>query len=67
MAEAPDPVLTLILQRLEALAERITALGERVSELSGRINSSVLLVKWVIFPLLIILAGLIGIKLTLPT
>jgi len=46
--------------------ERLGEVAERVARLEGSVNSSASLIKWVIFPLMMILAALIGLKLTMP-
>lgn len=56
-----------ILRRLNNIETAIMKLNKEVAMIKGKIDTTTMLVKWVIFPLLLIVAGLVGIKLTLPT
>lgn len=49
------------------MENKIDELIERVSALEAKAGTTKTLIKWVIFPLLIILGGLIGLKLGLPS
>lgn len=60
MSEAID-------RRLERIEERLNHLTEEVSYIRGKVDQEMTLIKWVIFPLLFIVAALVGIKLILPT
>jgi hypothetical protein len=53
-------------ERLERIENRLLAINEELGELKGKMDSEQTLVKWVIFPLLLIMAGLVGIKLAMP-
>jgi len=53
--------------RLLAIEGKIDELIERVALLEGQQNSLSMMIKWVVFPMLVIVAGLVGIKLVLPT
>jgi len=63
---AEDPLLSLLLKRMDSLESRIQELGDAVKTLEGSVETSANLIKWVIFPLLMILAALVGLKLALP-
>lgn len=52
--------------RLNALDKCVDDVGKTVSSIQGKMESIELLVKWVITPLLVIVAGLVGIKLLFP-
>lgn len=58
--------LDRIEQIMNRLNEELGSLREEIGVLKGKTEAESNLIKWVIFPLLIILAGLIGIKLVLP-
>lgn len=51
------------LARIEAALERVN--GE-LAYIKGKVDSEANLIRWVIFPLLFIVAALVGIKLVLP-
>jgi hypothetical protein len=53
-------------ERLRKIEESLLKINEELGELKGRIDSEQILIKWVIFPLLLIVAGLVGIKLAMP-
>jgi len=52
--------------RLARIEAQLSELIADVGYLKGRVDSTQLLIKWVIFPMLLIVAGLVGVKLTLP-
>jgi hypothetical protein len=54
-------------ERLNRIETMIMKLNEEVSYIKGKVDQEATLVRWVIFPLILILAGLIGLKLTMPT
>jgi len=58
-----DPSLE---QRLEGIENKLATLDLHVHEIMGRSEVAVLLIKYVILPMLVILAGLVGLKLLLP-
>jgi len=51
------------LERIEKILDRIL---EDLGYIKGRMQSESTIIKWVVFPLLVILAALIGLKLALP-
>lgn len=51
------------LERFSAIETSITSLEKRLSTDWNHLN---LVIKWVIFPLIVILGGLVGIKLAFP-
>jgi ABC-type uncharacterized transport system involved in gliding motility auxiliary subunit len=53
-------------ERLRKIEDALNRINEEIGELRGKMDSEQTLVKWVIFPLLLIMAGLVGIKLALP-
>jgi hypothetical protein len=53
-------------KRLDALDGCVDSVSKAVATIQGSMSTVVLLVKWVIVPLLVIVAGLVGIKLALP-
>lgn len=53
-------------ERLAKIDERLDKINEELGYIRGKLESEGTLIKWVIFPLLIIVAGLVGIKLVLP-
>jgi len=53
-------------ERLGSFDERLDIINKELGELIGESNTVMTLVKWVITPMLFILAGLIGIKLVIP-
>lgn len=52
---------------LQKLNDEVDALSDEVAMIKGKMDTTTMLTKWIIFPLLIILAGLVGVKLALPT
>ena len=58
--------LSRIEKRLNKFDERLDTINNELGKLIGESNTVKTLVKWVITPLLFILAGLIGIKLVVP-
>jgi hypothetical protein len=56
-----------VLRRLERLENLVMNLNEEIGMLKGKMDTTTTLVKWIIFPLLLIVAGLVGIKLAVPT
>jgi len=59
-------ILLIIEKRIEAIDKRLNNVENRVAELVGKMSSLNLLIKWVVFPLLLIVAGLVGIKIYIP-
>ena len=57
--------LDRIEKRLDRVDERLDALNGEVSKLIGQSNTVQTLVKYVITPLIILLAALVGIKLVI--
>ncbi len=53
--------------RLQALEKVTLDLHGLVMQLVGQTNMLNLLIKWVILPLIVILGGLVGIKIVLPS
>ena len=51
---------------IEKCDERLDTINKELGTLTGESNTVKTLVKWVITPLLFILAGLVGIKLVMP-
>lgn len=58
--------MSTVEERLTRIEERLAALNEEIGELKGKMDTEQTLVKWIIFPLLLIVAGLVGIKLVMP-
>ena len=58
--------LRRIEERLNKFDERLDIINNELGKLIGESNTVTTLVKWVVTPLLFILAGLIGIKLVVP-
>lgn len=56
-----------VVRRLAALEARVNDLEHKVDLLLGQTGSTNTLIKWVILPLIVILGGLVGIKIALPT
>jgi t-SNARE complex subunit (syntaxin) len=48
------------------IRDAVTALGLVVAKIQGSEGLAIILIKWVIVPLIVILAGLIGVKLIMP-
>ncbi len=53
-------------ERLNRIEEALRKLNEELGYVKGKVESEAVLIKWVIFPLLLIVSGLVGIKLVLP-
>ena len=53
-------------KRIGKLEECVNTIDKAVSGIEGSMGTIELLVKWVILPLLVIVAGLVGIKIALP-
>jgi len=51
---------------LAKLREKVSNLETSLARIQGQMATVHLLVKWVIFPLLLILAGLVGVKVLVP-
>lgn len=56
-----------VIARLLALEGRVNDLEHKVDILLGQTGTINTLIKWVILPLIVILGGLVGIKIMLPT
>lgn len=52
--------------RITRLETTILSISASVAKIEGSMGTIELLVKWVILPLLVIVAGLVGIKLVMP-
>jgi hypothetical protein len=52
--------------RLTRIEQALMNINEELGELKGKLDSENTLVKWVVFPLLVIVAALVGIKLVMP-
>jgi hypothetical protein len=52
--------------RQDQLVEKVAKMAEKLAEMKGREDLAGTLIRWVIFPLIVILAGLIGIRLIWP-
>jgi len=55
-----------ISDRLERIEKTLDRILEDLGYIKGRMQSESTIIKWVVFPLLVILAALIGLKLALP-
>jgi hypothetical protein len=55
-----------IQKRLERLENLILQINGELGVIKGKMDTTSTLVKWVIFPMLMILAGLVGVKLVMP-
>ena len=53
-------------KRIERLEQCVDEIRTDIGKLSGAASTTLLLVKWVITPMLVILGGLVGIKLLWP-
>jgi hypothetical protein len=53
-------------ERLERIEQSLMTINGELGELKGKVETENLLIKWVIFPLLTIVAALVGIKLLRP-
>lgn len=54
-------------ERLERIEDVLLKIDQKISFIKCKLETGKTLIKWVIFPLLIILGALIGLKLYLPT
>ncbi len=52
--------------RLARIEEKLDGVTERLEKLEGQYGLSGTLVKWIIFPLIMILGGIAGVKVMLP-
>lgn len=55
-----------VLRRMDRIEARLDAINQELSYLKGKVDAEATLIKWVIFPLLIIVAALVGVKLVMP-
>jgi len=54
-------------ERLLRLETVVGELDEKIEYIKGKVDTEASLIKWVIFPLMFIVAALVGIKLVLPS
>ncbi len=54
-------------ERISKLEVCVAGLTTTLAKIEGSTSSTDMLIKWVILPLVVILGGLVGIKLALPT
>jgi len=59
-------ILESIERRIDKIENRLNNVEGKVAELCGKMSTVHLLVKWIVFPLLVIVAGLVGIKIYVP-
>ena len=52
------------IRRLDGKVDEIL---QRVSRLEGRADMGKLIIQWIVFPLIVILGGIIGVKVILPS
>jgi hypothetical protein len=52
--------------RLTRIEQALMNINEELGELRGKLDAENTLVKWVVFPLLVIVAALVGAKLVMP-
>lgn len=57
----------MVEERLDRLEEHYAELSAAVNKLLGQTSTVEMILKWVVLPLLIILGGLVGIKIALPS
>lgn len=53
-------------ERLDKMESKLTEMGNHLSHIQGAADTTNLLIKWVILPLIVILGGLVGVKIMLP-
>ena len=51
---------------ISRLDKKVDELLQRVSSLEGKADMGKLIIQWIVFPLIIILGGIIGVKVILP-
>ncbi len=54
-------------ERIAKLEVSVSAITAALSRIEGSVGVTEMLVKWVILPLIIIVGGIVGIKIALPT
>lgn len=54
-------------ERIQRLEQICLELSTRLGNIEGSMKTVELLLKWVVLPLIIIVGGLVGIKIALPT
>jgi hypothetical protein len=53
-------------ERVARLEQAIANINAELGEIKGKLDEERVLIKWVIFPLLMVVAALVGIKLIAP-
>ena len=53
-------------KRLARIEEKLDEVSTRIANLEGQYSLSTTLIKWIIFPLIMILGGITGVKVILP-
>jgi len=53
-------------KRLARIEEKLDEVSTRIANLEGQYSLSATLIKWIIFPLIMILGGITGVKVILP-
>lgn len=66
MTDADARLISDHIKRIEKLEECVDKHTEQISKLVGSAEIAFILIKWVITPLLVIVAGLVSIKLLIP-
>ena len=53
-------------ERLVRIEAKLDDVATRIASLEGQYSLSATLIKWIIFPLIVILGGIAGVKVLLP-
>ena len=53
-------------ERLTRIEEKLDDVATRIASLEGKYSLSSTLIKWIIFPLIMIVGGIAGVKVLLP-
>lgn len=54
-------------KRITKLEDCFTSMSAALNKIIGQMSTVELILKWVVLPLLIILGGLVGVKIAIPT
>lgn len=69
--EEEEGIMTPTLEDLEKRVDKVETcvdkLQESINQLIGQANTIKLLLAWVVLPLIIIVGGLVGVKIAMPT
>ena len=61
------PTLEDVEERVDKLETCTSTLEEKVNQLIGQNSTTLMILKYVVIPLLIIVGGLVGVKIAFPT